>query len=175
MDGYRPDKRYAPSATSALALKMPHSARRRATFEDAPFGTIGRTQKDPAMKIKCGQRHQAVPPGEYRVKVTDIREGTFVGKRRSIEFIFEISDGEHFGKSIRGYANAHYDTFSEYTKLRQWIQAVTRIDSEPGCEIDLDVFYGKILRAQIESKKSRKTGNTFSNVTNILGVVCDLE
>ena len=126
------------------------------------------------LKIRLGDRHQFIPPGEYRAKITDIREGTFVGKRKSLEFMFELLDGEHVGKTARGYVNAHYDSFSEYTKLRQWITAVGKIDTDPGTEIGLDLFFDKVLRVQVETKISKKTGNTFSNVTGILGVVCEL-
>lgn len=126
------------------------------------------------LKIKFGSRQQVVPSGEYRVIVRDIRKDKFIGKRDSLEFIFEIADGSHAGSQIRGFANAHYETFSEYTKIWRWLAAINAADDDPALEIDLDVFYDKVLNVKIETKISRKTGNQFSNVTDILGVACDL-
>ena len=68
------------------------------------------------IKVKIGKRQTAIPEGEYPVKVTSIKEGTFVGKRKTLEFQFEVVGGEFAGSFIRGFVNAHYETFSSFTK-----------------------------------------------------------
>ena len=122
------------------------------------------------IKVKAGLNQQFVPPGEYLAKVTEIREGTYINKRKIYEFIFEIADGPSRGTIVRGFVNGHYEAFSEYTKLRQWLNTISGNCVEAGEEIDLDIFFNKILRVTLEPKQSRKTKNAFSNVTNILGV-----
>ena len=127
------------------------------------------------IKIKIGQRQQLIPDGEYRVKLSEVKEGSYIGKRKTLEFHFLIADGEHHGVLVRGFVNAHYETFSEHTKLYRWIKAVSNECLDPGEELDLDVLYEKILRVQISTKESKKTKNKFSNVTDILGVYLDLD
>jgi hypothetical protein len=125
------------------------------------------------IKIKMGDRSQHIPAGEYLAKVTIIKEGQFA-KRRTLEFYFEIADGPHRETMIRGFVNAHYESFSSHTKLRQWILAITKDAYESQDEVDLDIFLNKVLRVTVESKISKKTKNQFSNITNILGMVEDL-
>ena len=125
------------------------------------------------IKIKAGMRDQHIPPGEYRARVSEIREASFIAKRKTFEFIFEIADGEHRGTSLRGFVNAEYESYSQHTKMYRWIMVNNKGDFGPGDVLDLDIFKGKILRVQVEDKISRKTKIVFSNVTDILGVYLD--
>jgi hypothetical protein len=125
------------------------------------------------IKVRVGLRAQVVPPGAHRARVTQIKEGEFF-KRRTIEFVFELVDGEHKGVQVRGFLNGDYDAFSAHTKLYKWFTAATKDELEPGAELDLDAFYNKVFEVQIETKTSRKTKNQFSNVTEILRTVWDL-
>ncbi|HRK01685.1 MAG TPA: hypothetical protein PLH57_03410 [Oligoflexia bacterium] len=126
------------------------------------------------IKISLGPRQTVVPAGEYLAKLVEIKEGTFVGQRKTFEFLFEIASGEHSGIIVRGFVNANYETFSEYTKLRQWATMVARFDTDMGAKLDLDIFFGKILKVKVETKVSKKTKNLFSNVTAILGLEYEL-
>jgi hypothetical protein len=126
------------------------------------------------IKIKAGVRHAHIPPGNYKVRVTEIRESTFINKRKTFEFHFEVAEGEFKGTNMRGFVNGNYESFSPYTKLHRWMLPFTKGDLESGDELDLDIFMNKILIASVADKISRKTGNIFSNVTEILGVHCEL-
>ena len=126
------------------------------------------------MDFTIGTRQTKIPPGEYSAKAMEIKEGTFIGKRKSLQFTFEIAAGEYRGTQLRGWVNAHYDSFSEHTKLFRWYGVACKDDMDIGEKKTTDVFFDKILKIKVETKSSKKTKNEFSNVTDILGVVYDL-
>lgn len=124
--------------------------------------------------FKVGARQQVVPPGEYIARIIDIKEEKNY-KRRVFHFYFEIAEGPHRGVCLRGFVNGQYETFSEYSKLYQWYQAVSGDALEVGAEVTLDAFYEKILKVEVApAKLSGKTSNPFSNVSRILGVYMEL-
>lgn len=132
------------------------------------------SEKALPLKFKVGNKRSWVPPGAYRVKVNNIEKKTPFGDRPVLEFLFEIVSGDHKGVELRGFCNANYETFSENTKLYQWHAAVTGDELEPGDELEINVFFDKILEVEVEEKISKKTKNKFSNVTKILGVIGEL-
>ncbi len=126
------------------------------------------------MDFTIGTRQTKIPPGEYSAKVIEIKTDTFIGKRKSLQFTFEIMEGEFRGTQLRGWLNAHYESFSEHTKLYRWYSVVYKDDMDTGEKKTTDVFFDKILKIKVETKASKKTKNEFSNVTDILGVIHDL-
>lgn len=126
------------------------------------------------IKVKIGARESAIPPGDYKAKVAEISTGSFINKRRTFVFRFEIVEGEHQGASLRAFVNAQYEAFSAFSKLFKWYSVVMGEELEPGGEMDLDNFTNKVLVVRVETKESRKTKNLFSNVTEIKSVFCDL-
>jgi hypothetical protein len=124
--------------------------------------------------LKVGSRQQRVPPGEYLAEVVEVKEGSFIGKRRTLQFQFKISDGPSRGILINGFVNAHYESFTEYSKLYQWYQRATGHSLNPDEEINLENFYHKLLKVRVEDKTSKKTGNKFSNVSDILALAGEL-
>lgn len=126
------------------------------------------------LKIKLGHRQSLIPPGRYRAKVTKICESKFAGTRRTFHFNFQVADGEFQGAEIKGFVNANYESFSEHTKLKKWLDKVAKTDSEVGEILDLDIFFDKILVVLVETKSSKRTKNQFSNVVDILEVYHEL-
>lgn len=127
------------------------------------------------MDFTIGTRQTKIPPGDYSARVVEVKEGTFIGKRKSLQFAFEIADGDYQGTQLRGWVNAHYESFSEHTKLFRWYSNVCKDDMDVGEKKTTKVFFDKILKIKVETKISKKTQNEFSNVTDILGVIYDLE
>jgi len=102
-------------------------------------------------------------------------EKVCVFKSKPVLFLsFEIVEGEHRGIVLRGFCNAAHETFSENTKLYQWYYKITGDALEPGDEADLSPLFNKVLKIQVSDNVSRKTKNKFSNVKDILGVICEL-
>lgn len=124
------------------------------------------------MKFKIGERQAAIPSGEYHAVLWELKE-TQLFKKRHLVFTFEIRGGLHHGMHLRGFINADYDSFSPFTKLWKWAAAVAEGDMDPGDELDTEIFWHKILKVRVETKISKKTGNPFSNVTEIEGVVIE--
>jgi len=125
------------------------------------------------MKFKVGKRNNCIPDGEYDAIVNEIRRiQTY--RRPALEFHFEIADGEHRGTELKGFCNADYESFTNRTKLYQWYEKVTGDSLEADSMLDTDQFKEKVLQVRVESKTSKKTGNKFSNVVEILGVKCEL-
>jgi hypothetical protein len=125
--------------------------------------------------VKLGGRLALIPPSEYRARVAEITEGSYMGKRKTFQFHFEIAEGPHQGVKLFGFVNAHYKTFTAHSKLHKWMAAISNGDMDSGAEVDLDIFYGKILIVKVETKESKKTKNHFSNITEILGVYFETE
>lgn len=118
------------------------------------------------MKIKVGTR-SSVPSGEYKVVVENIeKEEKF--KRQNLVFYFRIVEGPYKDSILRGFINVQYESFSEHTKLYDWLSKTLGYAPELNEEIDTDVFYNRVLIVQVESKASKKTGNSFGNVTRII-------
>lgn len=126
------------------------------------------------MRFLIGERFTAVPEGEYEVVLKDIKDHKTY-KRPSLMFVFEIVKGEHAGTKANAFLNINYKTFSPFTKLYKWHTTVLGHELGPDEEINTDVFLNKVLRVKVEAKIAKKTKNTFSNVTDILGVIRDLE
>ncbi|MBK8202625.1 MAG: hypothetical protein IPK68_10030 [Bdellovibrionales bacterium] len=128
-----------------------------------------------AIKVKVGAAHKVVPDGEYKCIVREIKAGTFVGKRKTFEFHFEIAEGEHKGVQVRGFVNGNYESFSSNTKLYRW-HCIANGESElpVGDEINLDDFLDKVFVARIVTKESKKTKNLFSNVEEVIRKHLDL-
>lgn len=122
------------------------------------------------LKFKVGNKRAWIPAEIYNAEVVSIEQKMLFKDKPILEFIFEIASGEHEKTELRGFCNANYQTFSENTKLYQWCAAATGNTFEPGEELDLGVFYNKVLIVKVEEKISRKTKNKFSNVTEILGI-----
>jgi hypothetical protein len=125
-----------------------------------------RTAEDP-MILKAGLRATLVSAGIYLARVTEIKVEEFY-KRKTFVFLFEIADGPY-----RGVVNGNYKSFSEYTKLHQLYSKVVHGDLNPGDEIDLRAFYGKVFRVRVGNKASKKTKTQFSNVSEIIDIVMD--
>lgn len=135
----------------------------------------GSREKPPSLKIKVGSPRSWIPPGKCHVTVKNIEKTRPFKDKWAFQFTFEVSDGEYHGVQLRGFCNANYETYSQNTKLFQWLSVVTGDDFlEPGDELDLNVFFDKLLEVKVEEKISKKTKNKFSNVTEIIGVVCEL-
>lgn len=132
------------------------------------------SKKTSPLKFKVGNKRSWVPPGTYQLKVNSIEQKTLFQNKSVLEFLFEIATGDHRGVELRGFCNANYETFSENTKLYQWHAAVTGDELEPGDELGVEVFYKKVIEAEVEDKISRKTKSKFSNVTKILKVIYEL-
>ena len=127
------------------------------------------------IKVKVGAAQKVVPDGEYKCLVREIKEGSFVGKRKTYEFIFEIADGEHKGVQIRGFVNGNYESFSSNTKLYRWYCfAIGESELPVGDELSLDEFLDKLFVVRIVTKISKKTKNTFSNVEEVISKYMDL-
>lgn len=124
--------------------------------------------------IKVGERLPTIPPGQYLAKVTEIVPTMFLNKRKTLEFRFEIVDGPYRGVRIRGFVNAHYESFTNFSKLGQWILKVLKEELPAGEELNLNIFFDKILVVQVETKISRKTKHSFSNVVDILEVKLEI-
>ena len=122
------------------------------------------------LKVRVGARQQQVPAGEYLVKVENIKRGFFREKRPIFQFDFIVASGPHSGTTLRGFVNAHYESFSAYTKLYQWYSVVSGEEPELSSTMDLTIFYNKVLKVRVEEKQSHKTKNAFANVSTILSV-----
>lgn len=125
------------------------------------------------MKFKIGRKTILLSEGTYSAVITSIKKITNF-KRPALEFIFEIVEGEYKGVELRGFCNADYEVFSSNTKLYKWYEKATGQSLEPSDDLDADDFLNRVLKVKIENKKSKKTGNDFSNVTEILGVVREI-
>ena len=132
--------------------------------------TNTRSKVDKSIKITIGERHIAVPDGDYDVVVDEIRKGKFSGKRDTLEFIFRVVKGDYKDALVRGFVNAHYANFSEHTKLFNWIKAISDDPLERGDQVDLEIFFNKVLKVRVKATESRLTKNPFGNVKEILGV-----
>lgn len=124
--------------------------------------------------VFAGERTQRIPSDKYKAMIIEIKKGKYKGKRDNFYFTFEIAEGPHKGVQIRGFVNAHYKVFSEYTKLIQWYERATGHPVEPGEEINLQNFQNRVLVVNVEDKTSKETKNAFSNVTDILSLVAEL-
>lgn len=139
-------------------------------------GANRKPSKIPAsINLKVGKRTIDVPDGEYRARVVEIQvQEYFAGKKKTLEFLFEIVEGPHSDAVLRGFANAHYESFTPFTKLYRWHAIAAGDEPEEGDNLDLAVFADKVFLVEVVRKKSRKTDNCFSNVREILGLVCEL-
>ena len=125
--------------------------------------------------VKVGTNHHVVPDSEYKCFVKEINEGSYRGKRPLYEFIFEIAEGEHKGVQLRGFVNAHYESFSSNTKLYQWYCTATGEEElETNDTLNLDDFKDRLLLVKTSTKKSKMTKNKFSNVEVIVKYLQDL-
>ena len=123
--------------------------------------------------IVGGPRSEVIPPGEYQSVVVDWKLEQKYG-RRSLVLIHEIAAGENRGVQLRQWLNANYETFSPQTKLYRQYEIVTGEALEEGEELNPDDFKERVYRVRVETKKSQKSGNEHSNVTEILDVVREL-
>lgn len=121
------------------------------------------------MKLKIGDRIQAIPDGEYLAVVESIQIVTMF-KRTTLDMRFCIKDSPYNGVILRGYININYKSFSVHTKFFKMVQAISKDELETGDEIDTDIFLNKLLRVRTKKNISNKTKNEFSNVVEILGV-----
>jgi len=129
----------------------------------------------PVLNLKVGKRTIDVPPGEYRARVVEIQLQEYFGsKKKTLEFLFEIVEGPSSEAVLRGFANAHYDTFTPFTKLFRWYSIASGDEPEEGEKFDLNAFFEKIFLVEVDRKKSKKTENHFSNVKEILSLVCEM-
>ncbi len=126
------------------------------------------------LTVKIGDSLRHIPDGEYKAIVRDIHADSFIKQRKSFVIKFEVAEGEHKGVALNSYLNGQYETFSARTKLFQWYSTVAGYEPDTGDEINLEMFQDKLLKVKVETKISKKTGQKFSNVTNVLEVVCEL-
>lgn len=137
---------------------------------------FNRQNKSPnSLVLTVGKRTADVPPGQYQARIVEIQAKEFFGKnKRQLEFTFEIAEGEFQEISLLGFANAHYTTFTPFTKLYRWYSIAAEEEPDEGEIFDLNILFDKIFLVEVDRKKSRKTGNPFSNVTEILSLVCEI-
>lgn len=122
------------------------------------------------MKLKVGEQISTIPQGVYDLIIRKIELSTTY-KRPCLVFEFEVARGEHKGLSLKAFCNADYKHFSNRTKLYRWNTAITGDELEQGDHIDTNDFIGKIVRAEVVTKISKKTKMEFSNVVDIYNVV----
>ena len=92
--------------------------------------------------LTVGKRTVEIPEGRYRARITEIQDHQyFSNKKRSFEFYFEIAEGEHQGVVLRGFMNAHYETFTPFTKLYKWYVIASGYEPDEGETLDLNVFF----------------------------------
>jgi hypothetical protein len=125
------------------------------------------------LKVRAGANSQRVPPGQYRVRIINIEQKATFNKPIFI-FKFEIAEGDHHGKSLNGFVNGAYEVFSPNTKLYQWYQVASGEAPEAGEAIEFGAFENKIFLVEVKDKESKKTKLVFSNVVELLGVICEL-
>jgi len=125
------------------------------------------------MKISVSKKSASIPPGEYQSIIKDISL-TKNFKRDIIEFLFEVVEGPYSGTALRGFCNGSTVEISSHSKLYRWYQCATGDELEDGHELNTDDFLNKVLTVDVKTKISKKTKNSFSNVTDILGVRYEL-
>ena len=125
--------------------------------------------------LKMGERQQQVPEGEYQATIIEIKETSYLGKRRTLNLVFEIKEGKFFGNRLNGFVNAHYDNFSEHSKLWKWYSIITNITPDPGDDFNLEEMKNFVVLIRVKNKESRKTKNVFSNVDEIIKPIIGLE
>jgi hypothetical protein len=127
----------------------------------------------PTLKLKVGENRACIDPGKYKAFIRNISmEQKY--QKDTLVFLFEIAEGPHKGIQCNGYCNANYASFTSNTKLHKWYSNVAGEEPSPGTDFDLEVFYDKVLLVEVSTKKSRKTGNLFSNVMSVLEYCDDL-
>ena len=122
-----------------------------------------------------GERQQQVPEGEYQATIIEIKETSYLGKRRTLNLVFEIKEGKFFGNRLNGFANANYKSFSEHSKIWKWYSTTTGKTPDTGDDFDLEEMKNYVVQIQVKNKESRKTKNAFSNVTDIIKPIMELE
>ncbi len=134
---------------------------------------IAKDKTRASLKFKVGTRSTWVPPGNYQVIVKEIKMTTPYKNKPVIEFLFEIASGDNRGVQLRVFCNGDYTAFSGATKLYQWHAVVSGDDFE--CEeLDMSIFYDKLIEVGVVEKISKKTKIKFSNVLKIIRVLRDL-
>lgn len=111
-----------------------------------------------------------IPEGEYSTTIIEITE-VMIFKKRTFNFKFKITRGDHAGVIVNGWVNGNYEKFGSHTKFVEWYVCATGFQFEPSHTIDSDDFKNRELKVLVRDATSKKTGNKFSNVKKILGCV----
>ncbi|MEZ4873077.1 MAG: hypothetical protein R2827_12730 [Bdellovibrionales bacterium] len=89
---------------------------------------LGRPNKAPNLtNLTVGKRMADMPDGRYKARITEINERQFFKGKRSLEFCFEIVEGEYHGVTLRGFMNAHYEVLYLIHKAVQMVCCRCRV------------------------------------------------
>jgi hypothetical protein len=115
-----------------------------------------------------------VPEGQYKAVIRAIESSSYLGKRDTYHFEFEIAEGQYRGAVIKGFVNANYETFSSRSKAFEWYCAATGVEPGPGESVELEEMINNVVEVGVKNKKSRKTKCEFSNVETIIKKVAEI-
>lgn len=123
------------------------------------------------LKVPIGTKLTNIPNGEYEAILEKIEEEKKFN-RRTLIFTFKIVSGDYSQYLARAFVNFNYETFTEHSKLyKMYFATLGREVDFDETEINLADFYERVLLVKIENKASKKTGNKFGNVTEIIKTV----
>jgi len=115
------------------------------------------------------REYPLLPPGWYRARLVDLRQGPEAGGRMTVSWEFEIIDGPHAGQPVRGLTSTSWAPSGQNrSKAVQWVEALLQrtVTDEDDPAAIIEVIRGLECRILVTTKTTA-TGRQVSTVIQV--------